>query len=340
VTRRASVATGGAQGNGNSVGPVVSALGRYVVFSSSASNLVPRDRNNDLDVFLHDRRTAKTERISENSRGVRANGRSVDGVISRLGHHVAFYSYATNLIDGDTNGKLDVFLHDRRNHSVSRVFLGMGGQQGNGDSFAPSLSADGRYVAFTSEATNLVPNDTNGFWDIFVRDRRLNRTSRVSVGLGGMQPNGESARAAISGNGRFVAFVSSATNLVPGDTNAIDDVFVHDRTTGVTTLVSDVGVVGIHGSDEPSISADGRYVAFSTTSQVDGFTLKVGIFVADRQTGTRTLVSVNDQGQEANDQSFFAEIAGDGRDVAFFSRATNLVPNHTNGAGDVFVRDR
>src|SRR5687768_276613 len=96
-------------------------------------------------------------------------------------------------------------------------------------------------------------------------ERRIENL-RLSAGLGGMQPNGESACAAISGNGRFVAFVSSATNLVPGNTNAVDDVFVHDRATGVTTLVSDVGVVGIRGSDEPSISADGRFVAFSTTS--------------------------------------------------------------------------
>ncbi len=341
TTRRVSVATGGAAGNENSVAPAVSGLGRYVTFGSAASNLVPNDHNDDFDVFIHDRRTGKTDRISVSASGAEANGRSIESDISRLGWHVAFASDASNLVSGDSNGKGDIFLRNRRTGSVARVSVSTGGQQANGNSFVPSLSSNGRYVAFASDATNLVPNDTNGLIDIFVHDTRLHRTSRVSVGPGGVQADGASSELEISGNGRFVTFASGATNLVPNDKNGIQDVFVHDRATGITSLVSDVGVDGIRGSDDPSISDDGRYVAFSTTSDGPDFTLKVGIFVADRKTGARSLASVNDLGEEADGQSYLPSMAGGGRSLGFFSFASNLVPDDTYTAGgDVFVRDR
>ena len=340
TTRRVSVATGGGQGNGNSVAPTVSALGRYVTFGSIASNLVANDTNVDWDVFLHDRRSGTTERISVGSGGAQGNGPSTNSDVSRLGRHVAFASTASNLVSSDTNNSNDVFVRDRQIATLARVSIGSAGQQGNGASFEPSISFDGRFVAFVSNASNLVDGDSNARADVFVRDRRLNTTARISVTSAGAQSNDDSSAAAISGNGRYVAFASAANNLVPGSTNDITDVFVHDRVTGVTALISDVDVNKNLGSGEPSISADGRYVAFSTVSDVGGISLKTDLFRVDRQTGTKTVVSVNNRGEEANDQSFFPVVAGDGRDVLFGSRATNLVPDDTNGALDVFVRDR
>src|SRR5205814_1700648 len=139
---------------------------------------------------------------------------------------------ATNLVPGDTNGQSDVFVHDRQTRLTERVSVDSAGNQADGESASPALSADGRYVAFSSSATNLVPGDTNGQSDVFVHDRQTRITERVSVDSAGNQADGESASPALSADGRYVAFSSSATNLVPGDTNGQSDVFVHDRRTG------------------------------------------------------------------------------------------------------------
>ena len=146
--------------------------------------------------------------------------------ISADGRFVAFVSFATNLVPGDTNDATDVFVRDRQTGTTRRVSLGPGGVQGNGGSAGPAISANGRFVAFFSAATNLVPGDTNGTADVFVRDRQTGTTRRVSLGPGGVQGDGDSVGAAISADGRFVAFESDATNLVPGDTNGAPDVFV------------------------------------------------------------------------------------------------------------------
>jgi hypothetical protein len=163
-----------------------------------------------------------TERVSLGRDGVQGNGFSFSSTGSRPlsadGRFVAFDSFATNLVPGDTNNRRDVFVRDRQGGTTRRVSLGSGGAQGNGDSVLPSISAGGRFVAFISGATNLVPGDTNGFIDVFVRDRQAGTTERVSLGPDGVQGNG--------GDSRFVAFTSGATNLVPGDTNGVEDVFV------------------------------------------------------------------------------------------------------------------
>jgi hypothetical protein len=233
---------------------------------------------------------------------------------------------------------------------TTRLSLSSLGVEGNGDSDGSAISADGRFVAFLSHASNLVPGDTNGGYDVFVRDRLLGTTERVSVDSLGGQANQPSDMVAISADGRFVAFYSAATNLVLGDTNNSRDAFVHDRLTGLTERVSvnSAGAEGNQSSGYPggqrlAISADGRFVAFDSLAfnLVSGDTNAVtDIFVRDRLLATTERVSVDSNGAQADLDSHWSSISGDGRFVAFWSNATNLATGDTNGASDVFVRDR
>src|SRR5256712_380330 len=225
-TKRVSVDSHGAQGNGGSFDPAISADGRFVAFDSVASNLVAGDTNAAFDVFVRDRKTGKTRRVSVDSHGAQGNGDSFDPAISADGRFVAFDSVASNLVAGDTNAASDVFVRDRKTGKTRRVSVASHGTQGNGASFGPSISADGRFVAFTSAASNLVAGDSNEAYDVFVRVRKTAKPSPASLDSHGAQGNGESFNPAISADGRFVAFRSSASNLVAGDTNGAADVFV------------------------------------------------------------------------------------------------------------------
>jgi Tol biopolymer transport system component len=265
-TTRVSVASDGAQANDFSSNPSISADGRYVAFISVANNLVSGDTGVDHDVFVHDRQTGATTLVSVAMDGSEGNGYSEEVSISADGRYVAFRSWADNLVSGDTNNHPDIFVRDRQTGQTTRVSVASDGTQANDFSFEPSISADGRYVAFMSWANNLVSGDTNGDWDIFVHDRQTGATIRVSVATGGGQAAGRSQRPSISADGRYVAFASSASNLVSGDTNNHPDIFVHDRQTGVTMRVSVAsdGTQTYVFSFDPSISADGRYVAFGS----------------------------------------------------------------------------
>jgi Tol biopolymer transport system component len=302
-TTRVSVASGGAQANGPSFDPSISADGRYVAFASLATNLVSGDTNNEQDIFVHDRQTGQTTRVSVATGGGQANLASSDPSISADGRYVAFESIASNLVSGDTNNTGDIFVHDRQTGATTRVSIGPGGTQANRGSLAPSISADGRYVAFHSSATNLVSGVTNGTTHIFVHDRQTGATTRVSVASDGTEGNSVSIKPSISADGRYVAFQSIATNLVSGDTNGTQDIFVHDRQTGQTTRVSVAsdGTEGNSGSNDPSISANGRYVAFQSQANnlVSGDTgFITDIFIHDRQTGVTTRVSIAFEGRK------------------------------------------
>ncbi|CAN5754431.1 PD40 domain-containing protein [soil metagenome] len=339
-TNRVSVRSSGGQGNGGSFQPAISAGGRFVAFPSSATNLVQGDTNDADDVFVHDRTTGKTRRLSLRSNGTQTNDASSQPALSASGRFVAFVSLATNLVPGDANGVEDIFVHDRRTGTTRRVSVGAAGQA-DGPSTGPSISAGGRFVAFSSDATNLVANDTNGVADVFVHDRRTGKTRRVSVGAAG-QADGSSAGAAISGDGRFVAFASLASDLVADDTNDERDIFVRDRKARTTRRVS-VGAAGQADDRSQSvieISGDGRYVAFPSdaTNLVSNDTNGLrDIFVRDRKARTTRRVNVGAAGQ-ADGQSENATISRDGRFAAFYSHATNLVSADTNGVNDVFVR--
>jgi hypothetical protein len=345
TTERASVGSTGTQPNGDCSYPSISSDGRYVAFHSSASNLVAGDTNNASDIFVRDRQTGTTELASVDSNGVQGNGDSLYPSISNDGRYVSFQSSASNLVTGDTNTAVDVFVRDRQNGTTERVSVDSSGGQANASSYAPSMSGDGRYVAFYSLASSLVSMDTNLSSDVFVRDRQSGTTALVSVNSSGMQANGNSYYPSISGDGRFVAFWSLASNLVAGDTNNLADVFVRDSQSGTTERVSvdTTGLQGNGGSYYPAISSDGRYVAFwsSASTLAAGDTNGVAdVFLRDRQSGSTERDSVNSAGAQGNDDSYSPSISADGRDVAFYSVATNLVPGDTNGVGDVFVRDR
>jgi Tol biopolymer transport system component len=275
-TTRVSVSSLGVQGNSFSSGGSISADGRYVAFQSDASNLVPGDGNGMTDCFVHDLQTGATTRVSVNSAGVEATGffGSFNASISADGRHVAFDSFAANLVAGDGNNEFDCFVHDLDTGVTARVSVDSSGVEGNADSGAPTLSENGRYVAFGSDATNLVAGDLNGADDCFVHDRQTGQTTRVSVDSGGIEGNGPSGLPMISSyrNARYVAFTSSASNLVTGDGNGVRDCFVHDRVTGETTRVS-VDSAGVEGNGNSSslvftgalsISSTGRHVAFQS----------------------------------------------------------------------------
>jgi Tol biopolymer transport system component len=355
-TTRVSVSSTGAQARrssdpfGGSKAGGITADGRYVVFRSDASNLVAGDTNRAEDIFVHDRKTGRTSRVSVTSGGRQANGASGFPVISADGHYVAFVSSASNLVAHDTNGAADVFVHNLVTGRTRRVSVSSRGRQANAECDEPSISRHGRYVAFASPASNLVANDTNGLSDVFVRDRRTGRIHRVSITSRGAQSDGSSTGTgsnapAISADGRFVAFHSDASNLVPRDTNRAFDIFVHDRTTGATQRVS-VGPNGRQANAEslgpPTISADGRYVAFASLAS----NLVAGdqndttdAVIRDRVAHTTILASLSSTGEQGNDGSWPAAFSADSRYLAFSSWAGNLVPDDASPGPDVFVRD-
>jgi WD40 repeat protein len=345
VTERVSVDSTGAQANDYSAQPAISSDGRYVAFLSLASNLVSGDTNATGDIFLRDRVTGSTVRVSVDSSGAQGNDYSAAPSLSADGQVIAFGSYSSNLVAGDTNGYPDVFLHDMATGVTELVSDDSSGAQGNSYTYAyfNGLSDDGQVVVFESLATNLVANDTNGKRDVFVHDRSTGVTERVSVDTSGTQGNQDSENGVLSGDGRVVAFESVATNLVSGDTNSSTDVFVHDRSSGVTERVSvdSSGIEGYSGSYNASISADGTVVGFdsgSTNLVANDTNLQWDAFVHDRNAGKTERVSITDLGVQGDESSGSPELSADGLTVAFGSGATNLVPDDHNDAGDVFVR--
>ncbi|MBI4786749.1 MAG: PD40 domain-containing protein [Chloroflexi bacterium] len=389
---RVSVRSDGTQANGVSQYPSISANGRHVAFVSDATNLVTGDTNGRSDIFVHDRDVdadgvfdepgqVNTTRVSVPSDGTQGTSPTAYGAyypsISADGRYVTFYAAFSNLVAGDW-GNYDIFVHDRDADAdgifdqwggiiTTLVSVHSNGTRGNADSYFPSISADGRYISFYSLSTNLIGSDldhdgyceteegcdTNGARDIFVYDRQTGQTTRESVRSNGAQSNHDSYFSSISGDGRYVAFSSFASNLVDGDTNNVADVFVRDRQMGQTTRVS-VHSNGTQGNGRSagiytgefviSISADGRYVAYTSEatnlSGEDDTNGKRDVFVHNRQAGQTTRVSVHTNGTQGNNDSDYAALSGDGRYIAFHSLADNLVSGDTNGAWDVFVRDR
>jgi Tol biopolymer transport system component len=346
TTERVSVDSAGNEGNVDAYYPSISADGRFVSFESRSSNLVTGDGNHESDIFVHDRSTGTTERVSVDSSGREAAGGSHFPAISADGRWIVFDSWAPNLVSGDTNSKSDIFVHDRQGGTTLRASVDSSGNEGDGDSlYVSSISADGRFVAFQSAATNLVAGDTNGTIDIFVHDFQAGTTERVSVSTSGKEADSRSDWPSLSGDGRFVAFESDADNLVNGDTNLKRDVFVRDRQNGTTRRMS-VDSAGVEADDwcvSPSISADGRYVVFdSMASNLDpGDTNPFrDVFVHDRFTKTTTIVSVDAAGVPPGGDSFGARISPDGRLVCFCGTSGGFVPGDNNGAMDDFVHGR
>ena len=326
---RISVDSNHSQGNNSSNSPSISADGRFVVFTSNADNLVTGDTNNTSDVFVHDRGTGKTERVSVDSNGNQLPGGGGTPSISGDGRFVAFES-------GD-----NIYVHDRITGQTELISQSSEGIRGNAPSSHSSISNDGRFVAFESVATNLVENDTNGWRDVFVRDRLLGVTTRISVASDGTQGNADSYWAAISGDGNFVVFSSAANTFSPDDTNPYPDIFLHDRTLHQNILISKApdGTPGNGFSWFPAISADGQTISFASfsTNIVNCQTANnpFHILVYDRPTGQIICVTIGE-----NRWSMYSSLSADGRYVAFSSYSSNFVPEGSHGVSDVFVLDR
>ncbi len=340
----ASLTSTGAQvADGGPTSASVSADGRFVVFASPSALLVAGDTNGTSDIFIRDTVARVTARLSVDCDGRQAiGGDSLSPRITPDGRFVVFESSATNLVDGDINGLRDIFVHEVATAVTRRVSVGVaGGQSAVADSTNPTISDDGRLVAFQSAAPNLAPGDLNGTDDVFVRDTLQQTTTLVSAGTDGQSAPGPSSDPQISGDGRFVVFTSPAVVLA-GDDNDAADVFVRDLSASSTAAVSLLpgGGWARGASEQPTVSADGARIAFrSTAVLVSGDTNDVAdILVADRGAGTLTRASVDSAGTQADGASGEAAISSSGAFVAFTSTATSLVPGDTNGVADVFVR--
>jgi cysteine-rich repeat protein len=342
TTERVNLTTANLQASANSSNAAISADGTTVAWESSATNLVPGDTNAVSDVFVRDRPSATTSRVSVATDGTQANGASTLGALSGDGRVVVFRSTASNLVPGDTNAQADVFVRDRATGETTRVSVASDGTQANGPSTNPAISDDGALVAFESTASNLVAGDTNGASDVFVHDRATGTTARISVDAAGGEVAGSSTTPVLSGDGRFVAFRSTAAALVAGDTNGQADVFVYDRLTGAVVRAS-VGAGGVQAngaSAMPALSADGTLVAFqsSATNLVPGDTNgQADVFVRDLLAGETARIDLGPGGVQANGVSSAPALSADGTVVVFTSTASNLVPDDTVAAAEVFA---
>ena len=266
TTTRISLDSAGTQGNSSSFDPAVSGDGRYITYSSAATNLVVGDTNLSSEIFLFDTTTLATTRVSVDSAAVQGNSSSADSAVSGDGRYITYISDASNLVVGDTNGHRDVFLFDRITAVTTRVSVNNAAVQGNADSSSPAISADGRYITYTSDASNLVVGDTNVATDVFLFDRITLVTTRISVDSALTQSNAGSSNSAISGDGRYITYISAASNLVESDTNVAFDAFLVDRITLVTTRISvDSAATQNNGNSfNPAISGDGRYITYDS----------------------------------------------------------------------------
>lgn len=340
-TSRISVDSNGAEAGANSYEPSISNDGRYTAYYSDATDLVASDTNGTADVFLYDSVTETTARVSVGAGGAQADGASYSPSISGDGRYVAYVSDATDLVVGDTNGSADIFLYDTVTETTARVSVDSGGSEADIGSNSVSISDNGRYITYHSDATNLVVGDGNGATDIFLYDTVAETTTRVSVDSGGTEGGASSYYPAISGDGQFITYTSDSTNLVASDTNFTTDIFLYNVSTQATTRVSVVtgGFQSNGSSMSPSISTDGRYITYySDASNLGGDTNGTfDIFLFDTNTTTTTMVSVDPNGVHSDGASYDPVISDDGKYIAYQSDGANLVNNDYNGLSDIYV---
>jgi IPT/TIG domain/WD40-like Beta Propeller Repeat len=350
-TELISKSSTGEIGNSDSYNPTVSGTGQFVVFDSYASNLVEDDKNGRRDVFYRNRNTGITKLVSVSSGGIHADGDSSHGVISADGSTVAYMSRASDLVAGDNDGFADIFVFEMGSKNTSRITF-FAGEEANGDSDYPAISEDGRYIVYQSSASNLVPDDTNEHTDIFRYDRQTGKTVRASLDFQNKEiMDSSSTSASISATGRYVAFQSTAPFITPCDDNSRSDVFRRDMTAGTITKVS-VGTYACEANSSsyhPSLSGDGRYVTFYSSasnlllwSDQEDTNSHNDVFVHDTLLLETERVSVSSSGTEGDGHSggYGGSMSSDGRYVAFYSEATNLVDGDGNGTYDIYAHDR
>jgi Tol biopolymer transport system component len=330
------------EGAGVSNDPSISSDGWLVAFVSSSSNLVTSVSGQQI--YVRDRQTGQTTVVSKSSAGIIGDGTSSAPAISADGRYVAYASTSTNLISG-VNG-MQIYLHDREMGETTLISKNNSGSpvHGDGVSSSPAISSDGRFIVFASLSTNL--GAAGGNQQIYIHDRLSGvngTTSLVSKDSGATAGNGNSSTPSVNGDGRYVAFVSGATNLVGGFSG--QQIYVHDRNTGangINSLISrdNSGTpnAGNQSSSAPSISSDGRYVAFTSLAT----NLETGvngqqIYLHDRNGPTTSLVSRDNTGSlvAGNGPSDTPSLNHNGGFVAFASQATNLV---TGSGSHIYVR--
>lgn len=350
-----SVATNGRAANQISSEPAISADGRFVAFTSKATNLVAGDSNRKADIFVRDLQLGITERVSVATDGSQANNDSMEPAISGNGRFVVFTSTATNLVpkitlnvpddDWYRGPGISVFIHDRQTRTTTLVSVSSNGVPSDERAWLGDVSFDGRYVIFSSHCEHLVQPDYNGNRrDVFRRDRVTGITRMIDLLPNGENPWEGGSFSAISADGNRIVYRSLDGGLVAGDSNQTFDIFVYDVAGGTTRRVS-VATSGAQGSEmanRPAISADGMYAVFDTTSSLvtgDG-NARSDVYVRDLAAGVTTRVSIKTGGAQANGHSTQASLSGDGRFVAFTSTATNLIAGDTNRQSDIFLHDR
>lgn len=330
----------------------ISADGRYVVFSSQATNLDGRVRASSVNVFRHDRATGETLLVNLNRFGSPSfSGDAFSPSVSADGRYVAFLSSVTDLVEGDTNGQFDVFVRDMQLGVTKLASSSTTGVQGDqfsgfsGNAGARALSDDGRYVVFNSAATTFVPEPSNGMQQIYLKDLITGTLTRVSVDAAGAGGNDNSTFGVISGDGKAVAFRSESSNFSDLTTTHSSQIFVRNLVAGTTTLesVTSAGAVNLAaGSSAPALSSDGNYLAFESSARLDPRDLDNGtldVFLRDRSAHTTVLASLSTNAV-AGAPSRLPSVSGDGRYVGFNSLDDKLVSPDVGGLIDIFVYDR
>ena len=346
--QRVSTDAAGAQANEDATwGPRWSPDGTRIVFGSFASNMVPGDTNDTSDLFVKTLASGAVQRVSTDAAGTQANNGSDSPQWSPDGTQIAFTSYASNLVPGDTNGRADVIVKTLASGAVQRVSTDAAGTQANYDTWdGPQWSPDGTQIAFGTAASNLVAGDTNGAADVFVKTLATGAIQRVSTDAAGTQGNENeySGGPWWSPDGTKIAFDSYASNLVPGDTNHSTDVFVKTLASGAVQRVStDAAGAQVDGSSrDPRWSPDGTRIAFYSSAMNlvagDSNGSVEDVFVKTVASGAVQRVSTDAAGTQGNEYSEDPQWSPDGTQIAFTSFASNLVPGDTNGVTDVFVK--
>jgi Tol biopolymer transport system component len=353
TTERVSIATDGAEANGRSDAAKISRNGRFVAFQSAATNLIESDGNARDDVFVHDRDTGVTERVSRAIDGGDPDSTSLVDSISDDGRYIGFWSGASNLIDDDGNGTWDSFVFDRETGTTERVSVQQNGLEAPTGGTFSALSGDGRFVAFASSSQLTLAVKKEGKLSVFVRDRVAGITIRVSQSPSGFYESGDSAEPSMSRDGRFVAYSSSSYQLTNLYLPWRRRIYVTDIETGETQLVAldfpnqDCPNARCARLDagSPSISADGRFVAFMSRSQQVmpanhvGRALQARVYVADRLTGFLRRISVDPNHGVGSACANRPAISGDGRVVAYHTNSDDLIVDDTNLAADVLVSE-
>lgn len=337
---RCSVDSNGVEGNNNSFTPSVSDDGMYVTFTSSSTNLAADDTNSVLDVFVYNTQTGTTTLVSRHSDGTLGDGASYDCKISGNGQFIVYRSLATNLIDTDTNSRLDIFMLDMNDSSTTRVSVSTDGIEGNGDSIQPSISRDGTMVAFASTANNLSGLDGNLVSDIFVRNITLGTTSIASLTSTGGSSTGASVEPCMSPDGTCVAFRSTASNLMPLDSNGVDDIFKYNIMTSELSRIS-VSSANAQANalcSSPRISEDGRFVSYlssSSTLATKDTNDVTDVLVRDTLLNYTWRVSLSTTGAQGDGAVKSLAMNSDATSYVFASAATTMFDNDTNLVDDL-----